>query len=348
VNRSTYSYFKNSLFVTYLGIALSAAVGYYFSGTWSGAFTMMFLCFVLTILEVSVSFDNAVVNATVLRHMTPVWRRRFLTWGILIAVFGMRFIFPLAIVAVVGSMGPLDALLLAAQRPDDYAAMMLSSHVVLSSFGGSFLLLVALKYFFDEGKDVHWIYVIERPLIRLGKMEAIEIGIALLVLYFNMQFIPADQQHGFFMAGVFGILTFIGVDGLSAFLEAPKEAQEALQRSGFSMFLYLEVLDTSFSFDGVIGAFAITNNLFIIAIGLGVGAMFVRSLTIYLVETGTLAKFRYLEHGAFYALGALAGLMFLGTHRHVPEVITGLVGAGFIGLSFWASIRHNKAHLTGE
>jgi hypothetical protein len=344
VKRSTLSYFKNSLLVTLLGFILAALVGLYFSGTWAGALTMLFLCFVLTILEVSVSFDNAVVNATVLRHMTPVWRARFLTWGILIAVFGMRFVFPLAIVGIIGSMGPIDALLLAAQRPEEYAAMMLSSHVVLSSFGGAFLLMVALKYFFDEGKDIHWINVIEKPLIRLGKIEAVEIGLTLLVLYFNMKFLPQDVRHDFFIAGMFGILTFIAVDGMSAFLEAPKETQAALQTGGFSMFLYLEVLDTSFSFDGVIGAFAITNNLFIIAIGLGVGAMFVRSLTIYLVEKGALAKFRYLEHGAFYALGALAALMFIGTHRHVPEVITGLVGAGFIGLSFWASIQHNKAH----
>jgi hypothetical protein len=95
-------------------------------------------------------------------------------------------------------------------------------------------------------------------------------------------------------------------------------------------------------FDGVVGAFAITNNLFIIAIGLGVGAMFVRSLTIMLVDRGTLAEFRYLEHGAFYAIWALAAMMFLGTFRHVPEVITGLIGAVFIVLALFSSILYNR------
>ena len=82
-------------------------------------------------------------------------------------------------------------------------------------------------------------------------------------------------------------------------------------RGGLGAFLYLEVLDASFSFDGVIGAFALTNNILLIAIGLGVGAMYVRSMTIMLVERGTLAQFRYLEHGAFYSIFALSIVMFL-------------------------------------
>jgi hypothetical protein len=104
-------------------------------------------------------------------------------------------------------------------------------------------------------------------------------------------------------------------------------------------FLYLNVLDASFSFAGVIGAFALTDELFIIALGLGVGAMFVRSLTILLVERGTLASYEYLEHGAFYAVGALALFMMLGTLVEVPEAVTALVGAGLIGLAFWSSVR---------
>jgi hypothetical protein len=113
-------------------------------------------------------------------------------------------------------------------------------------------------------------------------------------------------------------------------------------QSGAASFLYLEVLDASFSFDGVIGAFALSNNLFIIGIGLGVGAMFVRSLTIMLVERETLASYRYLEHGAFYAIIALAIMMFLSTVIHIPEVVTGLIGAGLIVTAFVDSIRYNR------
>jgi hypothetical protein len=113
--------------------------------------------------------------------------------------------------------------------------------------------------------------------------------------------------------------------------------------AGLGLFIYLNVLDASFSFDGVIGAFALTNNLFVIAIGLGIGAMFVRSLTILLVEKGTLASYRYLEHGAFYAIGALALIMLLNTVTHIPDTVTGLVGAGFIAISLGSSIRYARA-----
>src|SRR5690606_28965997 len=107
---------------------------------------------------------------------------------------------------------------------------------------------------------------------------------------------------------------------------------------------YLEVLDASFSFDGVIGAFALTSNLFVIAIGLGVGAMYVRSMTIMLVEKGTLAQYRFLEHGAFYAILILSVIMYVQTIYHIPEVITGLGGAALIGVALWSSIRWRRKH----
>src|SRR3546814_5081938 len=98
-------------------------------------------------------------------------------------------------------------------------------------------------------------------------------------------------------------------------------------KAGFGAFLYLEILDVSFSFDGVIGAFALSNNLFIIAIGLCIGAMFVRSMMIFLVRQGTLSEYRYLEHGAFYAIIALAALMYINTFPQIPEIVNGLICA---------------------
>jgi hypothetical protein len=121
------------------------------------------------------------------------------------------------------------------------------------------------------------------------------------------------------------------------------DAAQATARAGIGGFLYLEVLDASFSFDGVIAAFALSNNLFIIALGLGIGAMFVRSMTIMLVEKGTLTEYRFLEHGAFWAIIALAAIMLLSVSFHIPETITGLIGAALIGLSFWSSVRSNRA-----
>jgi uncharacterized protein len=340
--KANWKYFKSSVWVTVFGLALAYAIGYAYGDSHSKALTSVFLAAILSVLEVSLSFDNAVVNAKVLTGMTPLWRHRFITWGMLIAVFGMRLVFPLVIVGFVAHLAPWDALILAAAHPDEYAAIMTSVHTQIAGFGGAFLLMVALKYFFDKHKDVHWIKQIEKPLVKLGRMDAIELGVSMLAIYGMTKILPAEEGQNFLTAGLLGLVTFIAVDGVGAFLGAPDETMEDIHKASAASFLYLEVLDASFSFDGVVGAFAITNNLFIIAIGLGVGAMFVRSLTIMLVDRGTLSEFVYLEHGAFYAIGALATMMFLGTSMHVPEAITGLIGALFIGLALISSVRHNR------
>lgn len=343
--RGSLKYFGGSIFLSLVGAVCAVVVGYFYSGTLEGGLKALFLCAVLSVLEISLSFDNAVVNALVLKKMTPLWQHRFLTWGIFIAVFVMRLVFPLLLVGVTAGLNPIDALVLAATRPDDYAAIMLAAHTSIAAYGGAFLFMVALKFFFDENKDVHWVGAIERPLIKIGRMTGVELGIAMMFLYFFSLYLPVEQQHTFLVSGMWGLITYVLVDGVGALLQIPEEGEIIdLHKASIGMFLYLEVLDASFSFDGVVGAFAITNNLFIIMIGLGVGAMFVRSLTIMMVEKGTLAEYRFLEHGAFYAIGALAIIMFAGTIHHVPEVFTGLLGAGLIVLALWSSIRHNKKH----
>jgi uncharacterized protein len=108
------------------------------------------------------------------------------------------------------------------------------------------------------------------------------------------------------------------------------------------------VLDASFSFDGVVGAFAITLDPIVIAIGLGVGAMYVRSLTVFLVNRGTLDSYVYLEHGAHWAIGALAVILVLTIEFHIPEWFTGLIGVAFIALSVWSSVRRNHKVAKGE
>ena len=145
------------------------------------------------------------------------------------------------------------------------------------------------------------------------------------------------------MSAIVGLIVFILVDGLGTYLDGKAGSKSSFgARGGVGAFLYLEVLDASFSFDGVIGAFALTTNILLIAIGLGIGAMYVRSMTIMLVERGTLAEFRYLEHGAFYSIFALSVIMFLQSILHVPELLTGGIGISFISLAFYQSIQHNK------
>lgn len=340
--KSHLNYFHSSFIVTALGLVLGFGIGYEYSGTMIGGISAAFITFVLSMLEISLSFDNAVVNAKVLSQMSEIWRKRFMTWGILIAVFGMRIVFPLVVVSAVAWINPWEALVLALSRPDDYARIMTSSHAALGGFGASFLMLVSLHYFFDASKDVHWFTWIERPLTKAGKLFVADIVFcALLVFAVSRALHDEHEAQAFLIAAGIGIISFIALHAAIHFLHVPDGKD--LARASFSLFMYLEVLDASFSLDGVIGAFAITNNLLIIAIGLGIGAMFVRSLTLMLVDKRTLNQFIYLEHGAFYAIAALAVIMLIDLFTSVPEVVTGLIGVAIIGLSLLSSVRHNRA-----
>lgn len=343
-------YYTGSILFTILCLAGAAWVGWSLTGTVAGTLGILWITLVLGVLEVSLSFDNAVVNASVLKDMDAKWRRIFLTWGILIAVFGMRILFPVAIVAIAASLGPIEAIRLAASEPATYERLITEAHVGIAGFGGAFLAMVGLKFFFDADKDIHWIDVIEQRLTKLSSVPALEIGIVLLALYGVSTLLTAEAAMTYLVAGIFGLLTYIAVDALGNVLEGSEDATGMVVRSGLASFLYLEVLDASFSFDGVIGAFALSNNLFIIALGLGIGAMFVRSMTVMLVDKGTLAEYRYLEHGAFWAIIALAIIMLLSAYEglHIPETVTGLIGAVLIGLALWTSIRHNRLHPEGD
>jgi hypothetical protein len=313
------------------------------TGTPVGVAGVVWIVLVLSVLEVSLSFDNAVVNAAVLRHMAPIWRRRFLTWGIAIAVFGMRIVFPLAIVAIAARLGPVEAVKLAAGNPAEYERIITSAHVGIAGFGGAFLAMVGLKFFFDSEKEVHWIDVVEERLSKLASVDAIEIAVVLITLYGLSTLLPREEAFTYLVSGIFGILAYLAVEAVNSLLEPDEGAATgAAVRSGIAGFLYLNLLDSAFSFDGVIGAFALSNNIFVIALGLGIGAMFVRSMTILLVDKGTLAEYRYLEHGAFWAILALAGIMLASARFYVPEVVTGLIGAALIGLALYGSVLHNR------
>ncbi len=340
-------YFIGSFIITLIGLLGAAGVGWIYTHTLTGLLSALMIASILALLEISLSFDNAIVNAVVLRDMTPVWRHRFLTWGMLIAVFGMRLVFPLLIVMVVASISPWEALKMAAMFPDQYAGLMLKSHTEVSAFGGSFLMMVALKFFYDINKHEHWIPWLEKPAVLMGRINAIEVGITLFFLIIISRTISADHQLTYIYAGITGILIFLAVDGLGNWLEQSGGPTKSAQRASAGLFLYLEVLDASFSFDGVVGAFAITHNLFIIMIGLSIGAFFVRSLTIMFVEQQTLARFLYLEHGAFYAIGALAIIMISDPVLHIPEWFTGVVGAGIIVLAVYWSLKKNPKGLSG-
>jgi len=344
----------------------------------------LILCAILGVFEVTLSFDNAVVNATVLRRMSEFWQKIFITVGILIAVFGMRLVFPMLVVWITAGLNPARALQIALNPPADgamyfpdgspsYETALTAAHPQIAAFGGMFLMMLFLNFVFSE-REITWLGWLERPLGRAGKLDQLAAAVALIALVVAAEW-SADEANRttVLIAGVLGVVSYIVVDGLGSMFDVdedelmdaalaedaegtpagpasgPSQLAVATGKAGFFLFLYLEVLDASFSFDGVIGAFAITSDPIIIALGLGfIGAMFVRSLTIFLVRKGTLSEYVYLEHGAYWAIGALALILLVSIGTHVNEVFTGLIGLVLIAAAFLSSIVRNRRIAAAE
>lgn len=294
----------------------------------------LFITGLLAILEVTLSFDNAVVNAKILKRMNAVWQKRFLTWGIIVAVFGTRVFLPILIVAASVGASPWLIAKLAINDPTTYAAMVANAHYAIGAFGGMFLLLVSLKYFFDTRKVVHWIRILERHFARWGSIEAVEIALALIALAGLSTLVSSSHQSTVLFAGLIGAILFIVIEGIASSFDV--EAKD-VTGSSLALFIYLNILDSAFSLDGVVGAFALSTNLVVIGIGLGIGAFFVRSLTIYLVRERMLDALPYLEHGAHWAILGLAFAMLLGLVVPIPEIFTGLIGLFFVTFSYYSS-----------
>ncbi len=296
----------------------------------------------LGILEISLSFDNAVVNASVLTNMNAIWRRRFLFWGILIAVFGARLVIPIIIVAITSGMNPVAVFHAAFFDTKTYAHLIENIHIYVSGFGSAFLGMVFLKFFFNGNKEHHWIHWIEKYMQKLGVIESVQSLIMLIVIVSFSVMLVGEAKIEYLVSSIWGIILYLLIDGLT-YLIKPKEENSEIESSaatnnniatganngalkqvataGLVSFLYLEVLDMSFSLDGVIGAFAITQDIILILLGLAIGAFFVRSFTIFIVDKKVLKQLQYLEHGAFWSIGILATCMLLKTVMHISELL---------------------------
>jgi uncharacterized protein len=351
------------------GISLAVTTVALVAGYAHGGVTALFLLVVLAVLEVSLSFDNAIINAAVLQQMSVFWQRMFLTIGILIAVFGMRFVFPLVIVWATAGLDPVRALELALNPPPNnalefpdgspsYEKLVIAAHPAIAAFGGTFLLMLFLDFVFHD-RDIKWLKWIEIPFARIGRLGQVSVAVvAIVLILISTQLTHSGEERAtVLIAGLLGLVTYLVVNGLSrAFRPSGLDAVaagaaptglvgKAAGKAGLMMFLYLEVLDAAFSFDGVTGAFAITSDPIVIALGLGlVGSMFVRSITIYLVKQEALDRYVYLEHGAHWAIGALAVIMLLSIEPRleVPDAVTALVGVVFIGAAFTWSVLRNR------
>jgi hypothetical protein len=294
---------------------------------------------ILIAVELAFSFDNAIINAKTLGKMSPFWQKMFLTVGVVIAIFGMRVIFPMLIVMLTAHLPWKEVVDLALHHPAEYAEHLENAHPSISAFGGTFLLMLALHFFIDDNREVDWIKRIERPMRKYARWWLPTV--TTLVMLGFLAILPFNHhQAATLRAGIMGIVLYLAISLFTELIGKVANRQTSMRQTGFIAFLtfmYLQVLDASFSFDGVIGAFAITNQVVLIAIGLGIGAIWVRSLTVYMVQRGTLTNYIFLEHGAHYAVIVLSLTMLLSLLIEIPEVITGALGLGLIFASIIAS-----------
>lgn len=293
---------------------------------------------VLIAIEIAFSFDNAIVNAKILGRLSHFWQQLFLTVGMVIAILGMRLVFPIVIVMLSAGLSWSQVVDEALHHPAVYGSHLTAAHTAIAAFGGSFLLMLSLYFFFDDGREVTWIDRIERPLQRLGGSMWLPPVLTVLAVAIMSVFAGRETatvlKSGLAGVGLYLLLKLL-IDGLGK-LE-PKAQKTYSGWPALLAFLYLQLLDANFSFDGVLGAFAITDKVLLIALGLGVGAFWVRSLTVVMVRRGILDSYRYLEHGAHYAIFVLAAALLASVYLEIPDAVTGITGLGVIGSSFIAS-----------
>lgn len=317
--------------------ALVTIATLFFVWEWFG-WAALLTAAILIVIEVTFSFDNAIINAKILEKLSRPWQTIFLTIGILIAVFGMRLVFPIVIVSLSTGLGWQEVVDLALNHPEVYSHKLESANPVIAGFGGAFLLMLALHFFFDSKRQVTWLGWLEKPLQKIPPNLGPIVVTTLIIGAVSFSL----GQAGFAVleAGIIGAFTYLALHGLTQFFTPKNHGNKVLTGwAAFTMFIYLEMIDASFSFDAVIGAFAITSDVILIALGLGVGALWVRSLTIFMVRRQTLNNYLYLEHGAHYTIAALALAFLIGIIVHIPELFTGLFGIAIIAAAVYSSIK---------
>ena len=306
----------------------------------------------LGVLEIAVSFDNAIVNATILARMDRYWQRMFMTVGVLIAAVGMRLLLPLAIVAVGAHLSPWRAVNLAYENPDRYHTLLITAQPGIAAFGGIFLLMIAIAFFREE-REVHWWPAVEKRLPALLGRTGVPILIALLFTAVAGLTVPSDDRPRVVVGCLIGLVCYLGIHLLSGQVADAADADGASRpratvqgRSAFLLFVYLELLDATFSMDSVMGGFSVTVDIALITLGLAIGAGYIRALTVYVVRKGTLEEYRYLEHGAYYSIAMLSVLLLWEVWRDVPDWITACTGAVVITsawlTSIWAAKRQER------
>lgn len=296
-------------------------------------FTTIVIILGLIVFEIVSSVDNAIVNAHVLKTMSAKWRKIFLFWGIIFAVFVIRGLLPFLVVWLsVPEMGFLGAFQAAFSDSDKFAHLIEERKGIILLGAGVFMALLYLHWLFLEKKDPYFVFD------RLIKpRHGIWFFASAAVILVSLLYLAREDWRLMLSAAVGNAVFFI----IYGFKEQAAKQEEMLQAennnlSDFSKLMYLEILDASFSFDGVFGAFAFTTAIPLILIGNGIGALVVRQVTVMGIEK--VSQYKWLKNGAMTSIGLLGLVMILKSFDvFIPEYLPTLVTIGLVGLTFWAS-----------
>src|SRR3989344_2221448 len=295
-------------------------------------FSMLLIVLGLVLFEIIISVDNAIINAEVLGTMSKKGRKWFLLWGILIAVFLVRGVLPWLIVWLsTPGIGPIEAFTASFSGDPHIAEVIEASSPILLAGGGTFLVFLFFHWIFLEEK--HYGLQGERFIHKQGVWFFAVVSVILTaIVWFSMEKNP-------FMAfgAVVGSTAFFITHGFKENAEqAEKRMIEGNKMSDLSKILYLEVIDATFSIDGMLGAFAFTLSIPLILIGNGIGALVVRQLTVSNIEN--VKKYKYLKNGAMDSIFALGVIMLLHAfHVDLPDWISPIITFGVVGYFFFKS-----------
>lgn len=299
---------------------------------------MEIIAIILTVLglclfEIITSIDNAVINAEVLSGMGQKARRWFLTWGFFFAVFVVRGLLPFLIIwATVPGLGPFDVLGVSFAGSGEAKEAIEKTAPYLLMGGGIFLIFLFLHWIFLEPKNFG--LRPEKFFQRQGAWFYALVSILLmLVIWFSLKIDPILA-----FSAVVGSTAFFIIHGFRQYAEAQEEKflDKNSSMSDYSKIAYLEVLDTTFSIDGVIGAFAFTFSVPLILIGNGIGAFLLRKLTISNIER--IKRYKFLKNGAMYSIFFLGIIMITdGFGAHIPVYVSPMITFGTVGYFFYKS-----------
>ena len=291
----------------------------------------------LSLFEIVISVDNAVINADVLGTMSKKARRWFLIWGIIIAVFLVRGLLPWLIIWMSNpSLGAIGALTASFSSDPRIAETIKESAPILLAGGGTFLVFLFFHWIFLEPK--HYGLVGEEFMHKQGVWFFAVVSVLLSVIVWQAIKINPLMAFG----AVVGSTAFFITHGFKENAEKmEKEMIEGAKMTDLAKIFYLEVIDATFSIDGILGAFAFTFSIPLILIGNGIGALVVRQLTISNIEN--VKKYKYLKNGAMYSIFALGVVMLADSFgMHIPQWVSPVVTFAIIGFFFWKSYKEAK------